>query len=311
MPAIGVLGSIAIDHIFQAEAVPKLGERVVASLIGRHVGGMAVNQAMEAARFTTGVEILGKVGADDDGRELREKLAARGIGTKFLMTDSVAPTGKSYMYLVGEDYFSVVAPGANSNITSAEAQAAVERLKSGHLIVSLEISGDAVAAALSTARRRGIETVLVASPPERCAPELFTYADWVIVNRREAQLLFGLSASTMDETAKEVADLSEPRGLLVTLSEEGAVLRVGAKTYTASAFPVESVDPVGAGDALAGAFVAALSKDVHPKQALQIACVAGALAVATVGAQSSQHSSSQVMRLAEQHYSPDSMEAHQ
>ena len=309
MSTIGVLGSIAIDHIFQAETVPTLGQRVLASLIGRHVGGMAVNQAMEAARFTPDVQILGKVGADGDGRELLQELRARGIGTELLLTDPVVPTGKSFMYLVGKDYFSVVAAGANTSLTSAEAQAAVERLGSGRLIVSLEIPEEAVAAALSTARRRGIETVLVASPAERCMPEFLTNADWVIVNRREAQILFGLYAATMDETAKEVGKLPEPLGLLVTLSEEGAVLRVGANIYCVTAFPVESVDPVGAGDALTGAFVAALSQGLHPKQALEIACVAGAFAVATVGAQSSQHSSSQLMQLAEQHYSTTSMEA--
>lgn len=297
-----MLGSIATDHIFRVEGLPHQGQRVFGELISHRHGGMALNQAVEVARYTPRVEIIGRVGHDPEANEIRAALRVRNVGTRLLITDRRAATGQSMMCLLGDDYYSVVAPGANARLTARDAVSGVRSLGSGRLLLSLEVPIGAVVAALTTARRLGIETVLVASPPEVCTPELLRGATWVIVNRREAQLLFGLNAQSLHETALEVRAIQHSRRIVVTLGADGAVVRDGDRTWSAHALPVIATNSVGAGDAFAGAFVAAICDDTDLERALHIACVAGALAVSTPRPAQSKQSVSQVMRLVARNY---------
>jgi ribokinase len=303
MAALGFLGSIAFDNLFSADRTPVCGERVWGRRLGRHLGGMAANQAREAARYMEGVEIIGKVGLDAEGAALRAELATRRVSSRLLMTDEREATGQSYMFLVGDDYFSIVTPGANLAITPAEAEAAVEGLAAGTLVVSLEVNLDAAAAALARARRLDLETVLIPSPPEACPSELLSAADMLILNRREAGLLLGFQTATAEQAYAEIAHLELPgRRLAITLGGKGAVLRDGQDVYSAPALSVEVVDAVGAGDAFAGAYMAAKSLDMPYQQALAVGCIAGGLAVSTLGAQVSTHTLTEVMALYETHY---------
>lgn len=303
MARLGILGSIAFDNIFSADRAPVCGERVWGQRLGKYVGGMAANQAIEAARYHDKVEIIGKVGRDIEGEDLRAVLEARGVGTHLLFTDDEQATGQTYMFLVGDEYFSVVTPGANKNLQLAEMLRAIETLQGGTLIASLEVNLDVVTAALEHARRHGIQTVLIPSPPEMCTPELLAAADTLILNRREARLLLGLESTTREETAAALGSMALPcRRVVVTLGEAGAVLYQEGAIYTAPALSVQVVDAVGAGDAFAGAFIANDLLGFAPARALAMGCIAGSLAVSTLNGQASARGIEEIKRLFEANY---------
>ncbi|HMB80791.1 MAG TPA: PfkB family carbohydrate kinase, partial [Vicinamibacterales bacterium] len=65
---------------------------------------------------------------------------------------------------------------------------------------------------------------------------------------------------------------------------QGAVYRYGQQSVAASAPPARVVDPTGAGDAFAGAYLARLSQGVDRSSALSDACRMGAAAVQSFGA---------------------------
>lgn len=304
MVNIGILGSIAFDNIFTVNRVPEYGERVFGKQFGKYIGGMAVNQAIEAARYLNSVEIIGKVGGDTEGESIIHQLADRNVGTKLLLVDDRWATGQSYMYLVGEDYFSIVTPEANHQITPEETAKAVDALGSGILMVSVEICVDAVLAAMVHARDHNIKTILMPSPPEMCSQVLLRMADSLIMNRRELQILFGLQANSIEETKRELLNLdTHYHHLVVTMGSEGAVLREGNVTYSSAALPVAPVDTIGAGDAFSGAFISALALGYSAQKALSIGCIAGGLTVSVVGAQASTHDMNQVMELYKSNYS--------
>lgn len=299
---LGVLGSIAFDNIFTAERVPRAGERVWGKLLGRYLGGMAANQAIEAARYLEHVEIIGKVGADLEGEALREGLTARRVGTRLLLRDETLATGQSYMYMVGDEYFSIVARGANCGITPREAEAAVAGLGGGVLMASLEVNPEAVHAALLAARGRGMHTILIPQPPEACPPDLPALADTLILNRREAQNLLGEVAADAAEAAACLERLRlAHRRVVVTLGSAGAALFQDGHAYASRSLAVEVIDAVGAGDAFAGAFIAADLMGLPPARALAMGCIAGALSVASPGSQASAHTRSDMLRLLEEH----------
>jgi ribokinase len=304
MASLGILGSIAYDNIFTADSIPGYGERVSGRRLGKYVGGMAANQAIEAARYLDGVVIIGKVGGDPEGASLLQQLADRNVGTHLLMVDEQRATGQSYMYLVGDDYFSIVTPESNQQITPEETVRAVDALGNGILMASLEICVEAVLSALLRARDRNIETILIPSPPEVCTQELLKAADSLILNRREARMLLGLQGNTFEETKSELLKLEiRTHRLVITMGSEGAVMREGNQIYSSAPLPVTAVDSIGAGDAFSGAFVSALALGMPPQKALSMGCIAGGLTVSVVGAQASLHDMRKVMDLYHRNYS--------
>jgi ribokinase len=304
MEKIGVLGSIAIDNIIATEHVPARGERVYGRWMGRYLGGMAVNQSLEAVRYYDGVEIIGKVGGDSEGRRIVKHLKARNVGTDFILTDQNLVTGQSYMYIVGDDYFSIVMQEANSEITAEEVEHAVGVLGDGILMVSLEINTNAVLAALVKARTMGLVTVLIPSPAEKCNGELLDAAESLILNRREAQILFGINAQTVEEAKAEIAGLhTHHKYLVITLGDQGAILRDGKSICSVAALPVQAIDSIGAGDALAGAFVAAIALGMPSQKALAFGCIAGGLTACFNGPQTSDHTFADVKELHKKYYS--------
>lgn len=301
MKQIGILGSIAFDNIFNTESIPIKGERVFGELLGRYIGGMGANQAIEAARYSNNVFMLGMIGNDSDGKEIEAYLSKRNVNTDLILSSDKETTGQSYMHLVDgkDDYFSVVVPGANMGIDIIDLSKKLSMIQKGVLCISLEINLDAVKNVLSLAKEYQIYTYLCASPAEICSQDIIDNVDALILNEREAQILLNIKGETIKEKAKDLSKLQTNHDLiLLTLGKDGALLKEKGQIYYEPALKVEVLDSVGAGDALTGAFIAAREMGLSPHKALSYSCIAGGLAVSVLGAQASTHTK----ELVEQYY---------
>ena len=288
---IGVIGSIALDNIYNAESLPKKGERVFGNWLGSCIGGMAANQAVEAARYSAEVYILGSVGNDDVGQRMLSYLEQKGCNVDLLIKNPNVPTGQTYMFLVdgNKDYFSIVSLGANKVDLS---DGIIDGLKGlDAILISLEINLNTVKTVMAYAKEHGIYIYLCPSPAENSLPELINQADAIIVNRREAQMLLGIYGNTLEEIKKELlqVEIGRCNMLLISLGEEGAILKDADRVYYAEGMKVEVIDSVGAGDAFTGAFVINHELGMDSYKALCYGCIAGGLTVSNVGAQSSNH----------------------
>ncbi len=301
---IGILGSIAMDNIFNARSVPEKGERVFGNLIGSCIGGMAANQAVEAARYSDQIYLLGSVGTDETGDRIYRHLEERGCRTELLIRNTAAVTGQTYMFLVEDnnDYFSVVSLGANKTL---RAEDVIPQLKDiDVLLISLEINIQTAQQILDHAEKSGIYTYLCLSPAENCTQEMIEKADALIANRREAEMLLHISGETAEEILHGLAGcpLGEKKLILISLGEKGAVFRLGGRSGHVKGIKVNPVDPVGAGDAFAGAFVAARESGEDIYRALCYGCIAGGFTVSVVGAQSSEHTAADVEEIYRKQY---------
>lgn len=301
---IGVLGSIALDNIFHAESIPQKGERVLGNFMGSCIGGMAANQAVEAARYSGDIYIMGSVGEDDVGQRISSYLTEKGCNIELLMKNPNAPTGQTYMFLVdgNNDYFSVVSFGANE---AEVAERIIKKLDGlDALLISLEMNIDTVKKVMEYAKVHGIYTYLSLSPAEKCLPELINKADALIANQREARMLLGIQGDSPKEIMEELEKREFGKcGLcLISLGEHGAVLKEGENIYYAEGLKVNPVDPVGAGDAFTGAFVVNHEMGMESYKALCYGCIAGALTVSSVGAQASMHTPAGVEGIYQEHY---------
>jgi len=149
---LAVVGSLNADLTLLLDHLPGPGETVVATSPGLvSCGGKGGNQAAAAAAFGAAVTLVGKIGDDQQGRQLLADLAARGVDASGVI---VAPSTRTGGATIGVDRdgenLILVDPGANSLLSPDDVEAA--GLGSANaVLVQLEIPLLTVAAAMRAA----------------------------------------------------------------------------------------------------------------------------------------------------------------
>jgi ribokinase len=152
--------------------------------------------------------------------------------------------------------------------------------------LQLEVPVVAVRDFATRARRCGARVVLNAAPAQALPPALLAAVDVLIVNAIEAATI----ATALDlPHAPEAFAAAMHRGhgcaAVVTLGRRGVAGVVDGNLITATAPAVDVVDTTGAGDAFAGALVAALDRRAAWPRAIAEGVAAGSLACTVAGAQ--------------------------
>lgn len=288
-PAAGrilVVGSINVDLVVRAPALPRPGETVVGGTFERHGGGKSANQAVAAARAGGSVRMIGVVGDDDAGRAAVAELAAEGIGVSTVAVIDGIATGVA-LIVVGPDGENqiAVASGANALLGAEHIETAVvtDALRPGDVcLVGYEVPDAAVLAAAAAAGRARATLIVNPAPARDLGADLYRYGPILTPNRGEAALLAGVSDPA---EAGRVLSARTGAAVIVTLGAEGAVVVApGAGPRRIPAHPVEPLDTTGAGDAFNGTLAAGLAAGGSLEEALDAAMRAAALTTLAVGA---------------------------
>lgn len=287
---ITVFGSINMDLIATTERLPKPGETVAGNSFATAAGGKGANQALAARRAGRYVHMAGAVGKDAFAEGALELLD--GAGTDLSRVSHVeGPTGTA-LILVGGDGENMIAviPGANGEVSSDNAEAAVNAMNEGDiLMLQLEVPVEAVERALAASRAKGITSILNLAPLIPDAPRLGRLADIVIANETEFERLAGQENMSASDRKAALERLHAETGqtLIVTLGGDGVIAIRDGQISHAQGLVIEPVDTVGAGDTFCGYFAASLDEGLDFNSALRRAAVAGSLACLKPGAQPS------------------------
>lgn len=300
-----IVGSLNMDLIVRSPRLPAPGETLLGGEFLTLPGGKGANQAVAAARASgggAGVTMIGAVGDDEYGRRMLEIVGKERINVAPVRRRQDSPTGIAIITvaMTGGENTIVVAGGANQTLTAAEIEDSADAIRgAGVLLMQLESPLEAVSAACAIARDGSspapgvgpVTTILNAAPAQRLPRAITARLDYLLVNRSEAAVLTGLTETTDPLRLIEALLELGPRGVVLTLGAQGAVARVrderatrGDRAWTVPAFKVNPVDTVGAGDAFAGTFAAALAAGSDLSAALTMAAGAGALATTRHGA---------------------------
>jgi len=291
LPAVVVIGSINMDLVVQLARLPRPGETVQGREFRQFPGGKGANQAVAAARLGAPCSLVGRVGRDAFGEQLVASLRSCGVDT----THVVATDGRSSGIAVigvedsGQNAIAVVA-GANGIVTPRDVAAVEDLLSQADvLLLQLEIPLETVEAALRTARRRGVLTVLDPAPAPAAMPPPLFQVDVLCPNESEAETLTGTVIRDL-AGAEHAAQQLRRRGVrwpVITLGERGALLCAEDGQCTlVPAFPIQARDTTAAGDAFAAAVGVTLAAGRPWPDAVCHGCAAGALAASRLGAQS-------------------------
>lgn len=286
-----VVGSINIDLVANTARIPKEGETVLGTDFQIHPGGKGANQAVAVGRLGYPVKMIGRVGDDAFGEQLRQQLQAAGVdvagvattpGTSGIAMIVVAETGENCI---------VITPGANALLTPEDLDHNIEMLRgAGIVLTQLEIPIPTVQHLAKICAREGVPLILDPAPAKELPDGLFEDVTWFTPNETEAKFFLPDGQGDLQDPAVVAQILLQQgvRGVVLKLGSRGAYLASGAVSgELLQPFAVRAVDTTAAGDAFNGAFATALLMNRAPRESADFASAAAALSVTRAGAQPS------------------------
>ena len=298
MPRVLVIGSANVDFTVALSRLPRPGETVSEGTLLVARGGKGANQAVAARRLGAEVRLIGCVGDDASGREVRQALSDEGIGVDALTTATGPATGTALIVVDRDGRNQIaVAPGANRALTIADVESREADFAWAEVLVcSLEVPLPVIRRALEIARGHRVTTLVNPAPFPDGGIDFLALADYVTPNESEAARLAGAEIADLD-SARKTAAVVRAAGAEREHGAGGALADGPGGVVHVPAFSVTAVDTTGAGDAFNGALAVALG-DARPlAEALRFGNAAAALACTRRGAQPAMPMRDQVERL--------------
>ncbi|HVX78920.1 MAG TPA: ribokinase [Bradyrhizobium sp.] len=288
MGRVFVAGSINMDVVVTAARHPRIGETVAGKEILYLPGGKGANQAVAAAKLGAPTALIGRLGTDAFGRDLKAFLAGQAIDLSLVRETPEAHTGTAIITVADSDNTIVVVPGANALVTPDDV-AAVPLAKSDIAVSQFEIPLPTISAFFKQARSAGATTILNPAPAIEVGRELLDLVDILILNETELGLLAKTELSDSDDPARFIeasGALRDERNILVcvTLGKRGVLALVDGRPLIIPGRSVKAVDTTGAGDCFVGAVAALLADGQRIQSALEYANVAASISVQRIGA---------------------------
>jgi ribokinase len=297
---IVVVGSINMDLVATAAHIPAAGETILGSGFESHPGGKGANQAVAAARLGYPVQMIGQLGSDDVGKQLRQGLTTAGVDTTSIGTFD-GPSGVALITVSdsGENSI-VVVPGANATVTPAFLDQHSDKIaNAGIVLAQLEIPLETVLHLGKLCADAKVPLILDPAPALKLPDSLLKQVTWFTPNETEAT--FYLGSAIKDGAHEEAAHKLIAKGagnVILKLGDKGSYFAQGSGIEAKiQPFRVTAIDSTGAGDAFNGAFAVALMQGQSKLEAAMFASAASAISVTRKGAQSSMATQAEVQQL--------------
>lgn len=285
---IVVVGSINVDLVANTARIPHAGETVLGHAFKIHPGGKGANQAVAAARLGHPVSMIGRVGDDAFGAQLRAGLESSGVDTTGVATSSGSSGVASIVVSDSGENSIVVVPGANAEVSSLDLDTNIEIIRSaGIVLAQLEIPIATILHLAEICSREGVPLMLDPAPATELPQALLEQVTWFTPNETEAAFFIGEGVAEAPAMARTLMDQGI-QGVVLKLGPRGAYLASTAGgAESIQPFPVHAVDTTAAGDCFNGAFAVALLMGEYPVQSARFAAAAAAISVTRPGAQPS------------------------
>ncbi len=294
-----VVGSVNIDLVARAAKIPAPGETLLGRGFATHPGGKGANQAVAVARLGYPVRMIGRLGDDGFGAQLREHLTRSGVEITGVRT-SPGSSGVAVIVVAdtGENSI-VVIPGANALLTPKDLEDSIDIIRSASTVLTqLETPLETILHLAELCLREGVPLILDPAPAQALPEELLSKVTWFTPNETEAA--FYAETSDGADPAATASNLMKMglTNVVLKLGSRGAYLATrDGEDHRVPSFPVRAVDTTAAGDCFNGAFAAGLALGISPPESARFAAAAAAISVTRSGAQPSLPSRDEVRHL--------------
>ncbi|MHB1064987.1 MAG: ribokinase [Georgenia sp.] len=261
MTDLVVVGSLNQDIRLTVNRIPRSGETVSAVGAMRSPGGKGANQAVAAARLGLAVAMVGAVGQDPAGHQLRERLAAEGVDVRGVavlaeLGGNLVGTGTATILWEQPESTIVIEAGANAAVDEAFVRAHAATFRDARAVLcQCETPLGALAAV--TREARGLK-VLNPAPAVAVPSEIRDRFDLLVPNRFELAVLAHAAEAPerIEDVIAMVHVLRFPGDVVVTLGGDGClVMPQHGEPVTVPAQEVTAVDTTAAGDSFCAGLV--------------------------------------------------------
>ena len=284
-------GIIVLDHgCSPIEHFPAEGELIATGGMALTLGGCAANVGVDLAKMGVHSKILGKIGDDEFGQLILQKLKLTGADISKIIKQANAPTSQTLVINVtGQDRRFIHLIGANEGFANSDFQKNdIEGCKvvylGGYLLMD-KLSPVHVAEIFRTAQMNGAKTVLDVVTPgagdhiSKLKP-ILPFVDVFLPNDAEAKLISGIEKPI--EQAKYFKSLGVKTSI-ITLGNQGTILLTDQGCYKADIFKINYHDGSGSGDAFTAGYISGILENKSEIECLEIGSALGASCVRTQG----------------------------
>ena len=286
------LGIYVVDVLGRPiDQFPEKGKLALFDELEIHTGGCANNTAIALTRLGIPTGAMGKVGTDAFGDLILQGLVANGVNTAGMQQDPSSSTSFTFVAVASDGertFYHYI--GANGELCEADLDwEIIKRAKILHIAGALvlpRLDGAPMANVLQKAKTLKITTSLDTAYDatgkwmetlEPCLP----YVDMFMPSIVEAQQLTGLSEYR--EITQFLRSTYGIHTIVIKMGENGSYASTPEAEYLAPAYPVDTVDATGAGDAYVAGFLAGTLMGWDLKATAELASATGAACVTAMG----------------------------
>lgn len=314
---ITVIGSLNYDLVTYTDKVPEGGETFQAKSFENHLGGKGLNEALACAKLrssqNTIVKMIGNIGADTFGEELKGALIDAKVDTQFVktLTDHLSGVAVIIVETSGENRILITA-GANGQLkpTAEDFQEYFRESSEGDHFLVLQNEFPYTRETIDWVKKNKPSINIAYNPSpfyeELMTHELLSKLDLMILNEGEA---LSVAENVFDEAEIEafkstiasqkvkgfsrladklkcLINTKNINTVIITMGSEGSVYTSSAKSanFEPSCRVDQVIDTTGAGDTFFGGVVLQLLEGSSIEEAVKFATAASGLAIQRKGA---------------------------
>jgi sugar/nucleoside kinase (ribokinase family) len=281
-PRILCVGMPVRDLTFRVPGVPARGSKEHASHFDEICGGNALNAAIGIVRLGGRASICGPIGdaRETSSRFIFEQMAHEGIDTKHIvhMRGLVTPISAIMIDPSGER---TIVTFRDPELWKVELPDVDALLEDCDAILTESRCAEFCTDLCAEARRRGIPVIVDVDRAMSLREGLLTASSHLVFSSEPLQETADVSDD--GQALQKIAKLT-PSFLAGTRGPRGTIwLDEHQDLQETPAFPVHTVDTLGAGDVFHGAFALAITEQQEVRRALRFASAAAALKCSRFG----------------------------
>jgi sugar/nucleoside kinase (ribokinase family) len=275
-PRILCIGMPVRDLTFRVGGIPARGSKENATHFDEICGGNALNAAIGIVRLGGRASVCGPMGdaRETSSRFIFDKLAAEGIETKHIvhMPGLVTPISAVLVDPSGER---TIVTFRDPELWKVQLPPTETLLDDCAAILTESRAAEFCTHLCAEARRRGIPVIVDVDRAMSLREGLLNASSHLVFSSEPLQETADVTDDA--QALKKIAKLT-PSFLAGTRGPKGTIwLDEQGNLQETPAFPVHTVDTLGAGDVFHGAFALAITEQQELRQALRFASAAAAL----------------------------------
>lgn len=283
-----VIGDVMLDRYWSGQATrisPEAPVPVVkVKTIEERVGG-AANVALNIAKLGGEVTLLGVIGDDADGDQLKRLLQAEGVNCDFIVAKELHTICKLRVLSQHQQLIRIDFEETPLNFAQAELTQRLQNQLEKNTVVVFSDYGKGtlanVAEYISIAKNANLKTLV---DPKGTDYSRYKNADLITPNLGELKAVVGDGEiETLIEKGRDLLATQQIENLLLTRGEAGMSLIDANSTYSLPAQAKDVFDVTGAGDTVIAVMALGLAIDLPLQDAMYLANLAAGIVVGKVG----------------------------